>query len=200
MGYYLPNSVRNELRTPIGKLFTGKPDVTAREAIKYIKRMQKSLVVAVGDICAKSLLDEGFFPNIIIFDEKTKREEKIFLNLDLYTQKQAFNPQGWILQEAWDAIKNAIAFSTSNNCRIAVRIEGEEDLLIIPAILSLPLGSIVTYGQPKLIYGHPPITTEEGLVVVPITSSLKSKIHSILKKFDVQEEYPDGNYNTRGEI
>jgi uncharacterized protein (UPF0218 family) len=87
-----------------------------------------------------------------------------------------------------------------NNCRIAVRIEGEEDLLIIPAIISLPLGSIVIYGQPKLVYGHPPITTKEGLVVVPITSSLKSKVDSILKKFEIHEEYLDGNYNNRGEI
>ena len=145
MGYHLPNSVRNDLRSPIGKLFTGKPDVTAREAIKYIKGMEKGLVVAVGDKCAKSLLDEDFYPEIIIFDGKTKREEKILLNLDLYTPKQAFNPQGWILQKAWDIIKNAIAFSTSDNCRIAVRIKGEEDLLIIPAILSLPLGSTVIY-------------------------------------------------------
>jgi uncharacterized protein (UPF0218 family) len=188
------------LRAPIGKLFTGKPDITAKEAIKFIKSKQKGLVVAVGDICTKSLLDAGFYPNIIIFDEKTRREEKILLNLEFYTQKQAFNPQGWILQNTWDAIKNAIAFSTSNNCRIAVRIEGEEDLLIIPAIISLPLGSIVIYGQPKLVYGHPPITTKEGLVVVPITSSLKSKVDSILKKFEIHEEYLDGNYNNRGEI
>ncbi len=193
MGYKLPNSARKYFRDPIGQVFTGKPNVSARKAIKYMQSIKKGLVVTVGDACAKSLLDVGFHPDIVIFDEKTQRTGKILLNLDLYTQKQAFNPQGWILKKTWLIIENAIAFSTSNNCRIAVRIDGEEDLLIIPAIISLPLGSVVIYGQP-------PITTEEGLVVVSITPSLKTNIQAILKKFEFHEEYSDGNHNNRGEI
>ena len=93
----------------------------------------------------------------------------------------------WILNSAWAVIRQSIAFSTSNNCRIAVRIDGEEDLLIIPVIISLPIGSIVIYGQP-------PVATEEGIVVVTTSLSLKNRVSELLEKFDYQEELPNGNY------
>jgi uncharacterized protein (UPF0218 family) len=190
VGYKLPVALRGSLRTPIGKLFVGDHSKSAKKAIIYIQEKNKGLTLAIGDVCAKSLLDVGFYPDIIVFDEKTKRTENISLNLEQYSLQHAFNPNEWILENAIQEIENAIAFSTSNNCRIAVRIDGEEDLLIIPAIISLPLGSVVIYGQP-------PITTEEGLVVALITSSLKNKVHDILNKFEFHEEYIDGNHHYR---
>jgi len=188
VGYKLPVTLRDSLRDPIGKLFIGDHYTSAKNAISYIQKSRKGLTVAIGDVCAKSLLDAGFYPEIIVFDEKTQRTENVSLKLEQYTLQHAFNPKEWILESAFQKIKNAIAFSTANNCRIAVRIDGEEDLLIIPAIISLPLGSIVIYGQP-------PITTEEGLVVALITSSLKNKVQDILNKFEFHEEYIDGNHH-----
>ncbi|MHA1976173.1 MAG: GTP-dependent dephospho-CoA kinase family protein [Candidatus Hodarchaeales archaeon] len=188
MGYKLPVALRESLRKPIGELFVGDHSSSARTAIKYIEKWNKGLAVAVGDVCARSLLNQGFYPDIIVFDGKTQRNDHVSLNLEHYSLQGAFNPKEWILESAIDQIKNAIAFSTSNNCRIAVRIDGEEDLLIIPVIISLPLGSIVIYGQP-------PITTEEGLVVALITSSLKNKVQDILKKFEFHEEYINGNHH-----
>ena len=188
MGYRLPNSLRNEFQDPIGRIFSDRPDISAKKAIEYINSINKGLVVTIGDMCTKSLLDAEFYPEIIIYDGKTQREGEVNLNLHLYEDRQAFNPPGWILQKAWSIIETAIAFSTSNNCRIAVRITGEEDLLIIPAITALPLGSVV-------IYGNPPITSEEGIVVVSITPLLKARIEAILKKFEFHEEYSYGNNN-----
>jgi uncharacterized protein (UPF0218 family) len=176
------------LRTPIGKLFVGNHSTSAKNAIVYIQQRNKGLAIAIGDVCSKSLLDMGFYPDIIVFDEKTQRTENISLNLEQYSLQHAYNPKEWILESAIHQIENAIAFSTSNNCRIAVRIDGEEDLLIIPAIIFLPLGSVVIYGQP-------PITTEEGLVVALITSSLKNKVQDIFNKFEFHEEFIDGNHH-----
>ena len=190
VGYRLPVTLRESLRTPIGELFVGDHSTSAKNAIDYIQERKKGPVVTVGDVCASSLLNQGFYPDIIIFDEKTQRTDKISLDLENYSVQVVFNPKEWILKSAIQEIENAIAFSTSNNCRIAVRIDGEEDLLIIPAIISLPLGSVVIYGQP-------PITTEEGLVVALITSSLKNKVHDILNKFEFHEEYIDGNHHYR---
>ncbi len=188
VGYKLPISLRKSLRTPIGKLFTGEHSASARNAINYIRKSNEGLVVAIGDVCAKSFLDQEYYPNVIIFDGKTQRTGPVSMNLEKYSIYRTSNPKEWILKSAIQEIENAIAFSTSNNCRIAVRIDGEEDLLIIPVIISLPLGSIVIYGQP-------PITTEEGLVVAVITTSLKEQVQGLLDKFEFHEEYRNGDYD-----
>ena len=188
MGYKLPNKLRKSLRNPIGQIFTGKPSDSAKRAIEFIKTHGNVITVAVGDVCSQSLLEQDFYPNLILFDGTTQRSESISLKLDSYQIRCASNPKEWILNEAWTVIRQSISFSTSNNCRIAVRIDGEEDLLIIPAIVSLPIGSIVVYGQP-------PIATEEGIVVVTISTSLKDRVSELLKKFDYHEELPNGNYN-----
>ena len=186
MGYKLPNNLRKSFRDPIGQIFTGKPSDSAKKAIEYINTLGKVITVAVGDVCSQSLLEQNFYPNLIVFDETTQRHGKVSLKLDSYQIRSAINPKEWILKSAWTAIRQSIAFSTSNNCRIAVRIDGEEDLLIIPAIISLPIGSIVVYGQP-------PIATEEGIVVVSITSTLKDRVSELLEKFEYYEELSDGN-------
>ena len=188
MGYKLPINLRNSLRDPIGQIFTGKQSNSAKKAIEYISTLGKGITVAIGDVCSKSLLEQEFYPNVIVFDETTQRHENISLNLGSYQIRKAINPKEWILESAWTVIRQSIAFSTSNNCRIAVRIDGEEDLLIIPAIISLPIGSVVIYGQP-------PITTEEGIVVVSISSSLKDRITKLLEKFEYHEELSNGNYS-----
>jgi len=188
MGYKLPNNLRNTLRDPIGQIFTGKPSDSAKKAIEYINTLGKGFTVTIGDACSKSLLEQEFYPNIIVFDETTRRRKNISLNLSSYQIRSAINPKEWILVSAWTVLKQSIAFSTSNNCRIAVRIDGEEDLLIIPTIISLPIGSVVVYGQP-------PITTEEGIVVVPISSSLKDRVTNLLEKFEYHEELSNGNYH-----
>ena len=188
MGYKLPNNLRNSFRDPIGKIFTGKQSDSAKKAIMYINTLEKGFIIAIGDVCSKSLLEQEFYPNVIIFDEKTRKHKEISLNLTSYQMRTAINPKEWILLSAWTVIRQSIAFSTSNNCRIAVRIDGEEDLLIIPAIISLPVGSVVVYGQP-------PIATEEGIVVVSISSSLKDRVTNLLEKFEYHEELSNGNYN-----
>jgi uncharacterized protein (UPF0218 family) len=188
MGYKLPSNLRGSLRDPIGQVFTGKQTDSAKKAIDFIYTLGSHFTVAIGDVCSRSLLEQEFFPNIIVFDKTTRRSNKISLNLSTYQMRSAINPKEWILEEAWAVIKQSIAFSTSNNCRIAVRIDGEEDLLIIPAIISLPIGSVVVYGQP-------PIATEEGIVVVPITSSLKDRVTNLLEKFEYHEELSNGNHN-----
>jgi uncharacterized protein (UPF0218 family) len=186
VGYKLPNDLRKSLREPIGLLFTGEGNNIALNVIKFIHDKKYTFSVAVGDYCTKSLIEQDFYPNMIIYDGKTQRIDSISLDLTRYEIRSCNNPKGWILESAWVTIESAIAFSTSNNCRIAVRIDGEEDLLIIPAIISLPLGSIVIYGQP-------PITSEEGIVVAQVTSSLKESVSNILTKFEFHEEYIDGN-------
>ncbi|UCG03585.1 MAG: DUF359 domain-containing protein [Candidatus Heimdallarchaeota archaeon] len=189
MGYKLPKTLRASLRDPIGKLFTGPAQIAARSAKKYINTNKPIITVSIGDYCTKTLFDVGFLPNIVIYDGKTLRKKKINLNLDLYQDLKAFNPPEWISYKAWRILENTIKqiqSYTSGKCRVAVRIDGEEDLLVIAAIILLPLRSIVVYGQP-------PITTDEGIVCALITPSLKKLAEELLSKFEIHEEFINGD-------
>lgn len=54
----------------------------------------------------------------------------------------------------------------------AILIDGEEDLLVLPAIIYAPLGARVYYGQPG-----------EGLVEVVVTHRKKRQALALLGKF-----------------
>ena len=52
---------------------------------------------------------------------------------------------------------------------VRITVDGEEDLLVIPACIYAPDKSVVLYGQPN-----------EGMVIVPVTSEIRNKTKSIL--------------------
>lgn len=199
MGYKLPQSLRKSLQKPIGELFTGKSYEAAKNAIRYISEKKPILSISIGDYCTKTLFDANYFPDIVIYDGRTLRTEQISLNLSTYIEKKIINPREWISREAWEVIESAVSsFSQkdtkrANNWRVCVHITGEEDLLVIPAIIVSPLESIVIYGQPPLNteFG----TTKEGIVVVIVTSQLKKRVQDILTKFEIHEEITNGNNN-----
>jgi len=191
LGYKLPKTLRSSLRDPIGKLFTGSAKNAAEAAKNYINENSPAITVSIGDYCTKTLLNIHFLPDIIIYDGKTLRKKKIDLNLALYHEIKVFNPPEWISHKAWKILECAIRqiqSYTSDKCRVAVSIDGEEDLLVIPAIILLPLGSMVVYGQP-------PITTDEGIVCALITPSIKNLAKEILSKFETHEELIHGDDN-----
>ncbi|MFX0184101.1 MAG: GTP-dependent dephospho-CoA kinase family protein [Candidatus Hodarchaeota archaeon] len=186
MGYKLPKSLRKSFREPIGKLFTGNPLIAAEKAKNQIIEYHPELVITIGDYCTKTLFDAAFLPNLIIYDGKTHREKHISLDLDIYIEKRVTNPREWITKNAWETLESTISFCTSNNCRVRVHIDGEEDLLVIPAIILSPLGSVIVYGQP-------PMNTEAGMlnggiVVVLITEELKKLAKDLLEQFEFHEE------------
>ncbi|MFX1286160.1 MAG: DUF359 domain-containing protein [Promethearchaeota archaeon] len=191
MGYKLPQMLRTSLRDPFGILYTGTALNAARNAKNYINRKKPPITISIGDYCTKTLFDVNFYPDIVIYDGKTLRKQEITLDLKLYQDMNVSNPPEWISNAAWGVIEHTIKqiqTYTSDKCRVAVRIDGEEDLLVIPAIILLPLGSMVVYGQP-------PINTDEGIVVALITPSLKKLVQKLLKKFEVHEESTYGDHN-----
>jgi hypothetical protein len=52
-----------------------------------------------------------------------------------------------------------------------ILVEGEEDLLVLPAVFFLPLGGVVLYGLPK-----------KGLVICNVNEKYKQLVKSLLKK------------------
>ena len=70
-----------------------------------------------------------------------------------------------ITEESIQVIQKA--FSCESPVRITV--DGEEDLLVIPACVFAPENSFVMYGQPN-----------EGLVIIRVTPEIKAKVQKIL--------------------
>lgn len=70
----------------------------------------------------------------------------------------ASNPPGTITAEA-----QSILFEAAKGCsHLAVIVDGEEDLLVLPLMVYLPVGSLIIYGQPR-----------EGMVVISLNDERK---------------------------
>lgn len=159
----LPDFLRPQLKKPFGKI------------IKKIKiRKGTPFLFSVGDVTTKTLNEAGIKMNLSIVDFNVERK-RIFSNiLELGFKKEekyetVANPAGTLKKELFQVIKKKIY---GNAARI-IKIDGEEDLAVLPLIISSPLNAIVFYGQPG-----------EGIVEVKITERVKLKAVEILNKFD----------------
>ena len=128
-----PNEVRSILSAPQGVLFERTSDLV--EALKGKK------VVSVGDVSTKRLMEFGIEPVVAIVDGRTRREVKVSLRF-LRSFVKAFNPPGFICLDAVKAIERALKEE------LWVSVEGEEDLLAIPALMLTENGTALVYGQP----------------------------------------------------
>ena len=145
----LPAALRTELRKPLGR---------QRELSE-----RPSFLICVGDATSRKLA--GFKPEASVFDGKIKREPTELLTNE--PDYKAKNPAGTITSEAVSALKDAL-----ENTPATLFIDGEEDLLALPAVLLAPLGAIVAYGQPN-----------EGMVIVEVTEAKKKEVEALLKRF-----------------
>jgi len=128
------------------------------------------VVVAVGDKVSSTLISLGIKAKLYIYDEKTKRTFSEKTKTPVEQVVLVKNPAGTLTDESLEAIKKALESETS----VAIKVEGEEDLLTLPVILYAPLNSLVVYGQP-----------DEGVVLVRVTSERKKFVENIIRKMDV---------------
>ncbi len=127
--YLITNSLRAELRKPFGKLLTANK---AKDELSSYKR-----VITVGDISTATFSD--FYP-IAIVDFRTMR------NVRTRRIKYDFkitNPPGSITNEAIEIIR----FAISSASRKVIYVDGEEDLLAIPAMIYSNDDDAVVYGM-----------------------------------------------------
>ncbi len=136
------------------------------------KLFEGKIVLAVGDAVFKNLVSEGVEPNLCVIDLKVQRQ-KIEEPRDLlknYTILRTKNPQGFITRKAWQTIKKAMK-NVSSGQKVAVLVEGEEDLLGFPVAILGPIESFLVYGQPG-----------EGAVIVCIDEDEKKRAIKILEE------------------
>jgi len=163
----LTEEVRRELKKPLGLLLTDKEKPHTEQLKQILKEHRAARVIVVGDFTAMRFLESGLEADVYILDNRIMRRPIRPLALDLRQTIQARNPAGKITEEAWRAVRQAI----QSGKRTKLIIDGEEDLLTLPAILFSPIGSLVLYGQP-----------EKGLVAVEVTKEKKGEITRIVER------------------
>jgi len=166
----LTDELRNELKKPQGLLIEGSSKKTMKRLRELIDKEKPSTIISVGDIVSLHMIKHGIALNVIIVDNKTMRKPIQPITVDADQTLYAKNPPGAITDEAWAAIKSAIA----QKGRTKVIVDGEEDLLTVVTVLSAPDDALVIYGQPH-----------KGIVVVKVTKETREKMHRIV---DAMEE------------
>jgi uncharacterized protein (UPF0218 family) len=164
--YYLTPELRTRLKQPLGILIRGSFVETMKTLGKVIQDKQPSAVISVGDTVSKNLAKNDFTPQLSIVDNKCMRKSVAPARLAADQTVYVKNPQGTITYEADEAIANALKGTQS----VKMVVEGEEDLLALPAILHASNNALVVYGQPY-----------EGIVVVIVTDEKRAEINAILK-------------------
>lgn len=156
--YFLPEKLKPRLRKIWGKAIFGKKGEVFKKYLNFIKSKNFKKIITVGDYCSIS-----FDSDVKIFDGKIERKKvKKILNHSLFCK----NPPGQIQADVWPKIKKAIEENKN------VFVEGEEDLLVIPAILLSKKGSLIIYGSPK-----------RGICLVEVSEKTKKKIKNLLMEF-----------------
>ena len=160
---HLPENLRNKLKIPLGRLIKNNDP----EKVQIIKQIYtENIVITIGDATSEMLIKLGLIPFLQIVDGKEKRHEReLPVDSSVVTNLHCVNPAGELTQQSIDTIKK----SFNSKPPIRILVDGEEDLLVLPACLFSPENSVVMYGQPN-----------EGLVIVRITNETREKIQKIV--------------------
>jgi uncharacterized protein (UPF0218 family) len=189
----IPQDRRYLFAEPLDILIAGTREETITQVENLFKDNIKSGIkinfYIVGDIVANDFLTNNFLKNFVkvcIIDEKTRRNQ---INLDFedyfeHTVKFQ-NPEGTISKECWNIFRNIIASEKRTLIKIT---KGEEDLLILPLILEIPLIEGV---KNYCFYGQPPITDSnfvipEGIVIVDVDENIQEKVKNVI---DIMEKF-----------
>lgn len=168
--YRLTDELRTKLKKPLGRLIRGQPNETMKRLSNVIDREKPAKILAIGDTVTLSMAKHGVSADVYVVDNKVMRKPISPVSLETGDVVHVRNPPGTITPEAWEAIQKAAKQSSI----IKIVVEGEEDLLTLPAIIHAPEGSIVVYGQPNV-----------GIVLVRVTARKKRETRALVEALTV---------------
>ena len=101
--------------------------------------------ITVGDVVSLTFRRHGVRPLLSVYDGSTERREMTdFAKLVEGEMKEVVsNPAGRITAEMADSIRRGIEGEVD-----LIRVEGEEDLALLPCLLYAEEGTVVVYGMP----------------------------------------------------
>ena len=168
----------SELKTPMGELFEGPeddPEVGMAAALDGLPA-NVHLLVAVGDVTTKTLLEMGVTPGLALIDGMTKRtklEPSHLVDRTAFEHHlSAVNPAGFLTPSLCQALQDALIAEES----VLLEVEGEEDLAPLIIHCLAPIGTVVLYGQPR-----------KGVVMQVTTMDVKERCRNLLNLFEVMK-------------
>lgn len=165
----LKEEERGAFKKPFGEIYSSPSEI--KETLKKYKNNHQ-LIISIGDATTSNLLKEGITPDIGIIDQQVERKKLVTDHEFGYehTQLNAANPPGTITQELWEAITQAFELKKSGN-NVLITVNGEEDLAVLPSVITAPPGTVVLYGQPG-----------EGVVLCEV-DKFKNRAKELMNKF-----------------
>jgi uncharacterized protein (UPF0218 family) len=165
--YAITPELRDKFKEPFGLLIKGSFDQTMAK-MREIKTHNPPKIISVGDIVTKNLQNYKIPPDLAIIDNQSMRKkiQPVTYNSKTVNVK---NPQGTITQEAIETIKEVLKKKETTH----IVVDGEEDLLVLIAVLYAPENSVVVYGQPH-----------EGIVLVKVSPEKKTEASKFLKAME----------------
>jgi len=163
----LPDSLRHELKEPMGPIET--------DAERLLAAVDGPLI-AVGDVVTYHFLEAGHRPDVALVDGRTKRsavDEEIREAVTEGASIEVRNPPAELGAPVVRALRRAL----STDEPTTILVDGEEDLVALPAIAAAPEGASVVYGQP-----------DEGMVHVRVTDDHRAEMRDLLERFEGDTE------------
>jgi len=156
---HLPEKYREKLQEAWGEILKEVPEEISTQK------------VTVGDVTTKNFIENGITPKLSIIDKMVERSA---VNFDLQFEEttQMFDIQNnpGTINDSTFVLLEDIFKSDKNAC---IRVQGEEDLLVLPVIIAAPNGTEIFYGQPHV-----------GMVRLAVSDDLKNKAHELLSLFE----------------
>ena len=186
----IPYDKRHLFTEPLDILIAGSREETIIQVENIFRNYFNSGIklnfYLVGDIVAKDFLSNQFlkkFVKVCIIDEKTQRNH-IKLDFEEYFEQtiEFQNPEGTINKDCWKLFREVIISEKRTLIKIT---DGEEDLLILPLVLEIP---ILKGSKNFAFYGQPPITDSnipEGIVIVDVDKNIQEKVKKVISIMDL---------------
>lgn len=163
-GLRLPESQRDAFKEPLGREM---PDSELDSVL------DETIYLTVGDVVSLVFRRHGVRPRLSIYDGFTERREMTeFARLvENEPKKEVVNPAGTISAEMAEAVRRGIEGETG-----LIRVEGEEDLAVLPCLVLAPDGMRVVYGMPG-----------RCMMVVETDQRSRDRAMELLSKMEVLE-------------
>jgi hypothetical protein len=145
----LPEKDRQLFKEPIGtELYDS--DLGAFDA--------QNTLITVGDVVSLTFRKHGIKPFLSVYDGMTERREmtEFAILAEDEDKDEVVNPAGTITRQLVESIRGRMEGSGG-----LIKVDGEEDLALLPVIYLAPLGTDVVYGWPGKCMMR--ITTDEGI-------------------------------------
>ena len=163
----ISDSLREQLKIPLGVLLPSN-QVDRSSILRHFTEhfTESQYVISVGDRTTENLISFGIIPSLQIIDGYEKRKAREPPKFDGPTEITVDNPAATITPQSISAIKAAF---TTSALPVRLCVNGEEDLLVLPACIYAPENAVLLYGQPN-----------QGLVIVNITPEIRNKAQTLL--------------------